>query len=173
MKAASEIAEDKVGELLLCLDRDIQYIQQNLSRLNELRGLVIKRDDASLGKLLESIRAESDNYTANESKRQSLRKELADTFGCDIRQMTLSSLEDRLSEEGRAQVTRTKTKLRLLVKEFKKEHLSTALLLLECSRFNNLLLKSIFDLGKTAMVYYNSDGSAKRHSDTAFVNLQF
>ncbi len=164
---------DKIGELLVVLDKDIEHIQETLSRLNELRSLVIKRDDVSLGKLLESIQAESDSYAANELKRQSIRKELAIAFGCNLEQMTLSRLEDELPEERKAQVTRRKTKLRSLTKELKREHLSVALLLSECARFNNLLLKSVFDLGKTGMVYYNSNGSTKRQTDTAFVNLQF
>jgi len=45
------------------------------------------------------------------------------------------------------------------------------LLLSECARFNNLLLKSIFDLGKTGAVYYNSNGATKQQTDMAFVNL--
>ena len=48
---------DKVDELLAVLDKDIEHIQRSLSRLNELRRLVIKRDDTALGKLLESIQA--------------------------------------------------------------------------------------------------------------------
>ncbi|MHC4455543.1 MAG: hypothetical protein ACYS0I_00390, partial [Planctomycetota bacterium] len=88
-------------ELLVVLDRDIQHIEKNLSRLNELRSLVIKRDEAALRKLLETIKADSDSYASNESKRQSLRKELADAIGCDVHQMTLSVLEDNLSKEKR------------------------------------------------------------------------
>jgi len=55
---------DKVDELLVILDKDTQQIQESLSRLNELRSLVIKRDDAALGKLLERIQYESDSYRA-------------------------------------------------------------------------------------------------------------
>jgi hypothetical protein len=55
MKTAMIEIEDKVDQLLAVLDKDIQHIQDTLSTLNELRGLVIKRDDASLHKLLESI----------------------------------------------------------------------------------------------------------------------
>jgi hypothetical protein len=37
--------EDKVEELLACLGKDAQHIEQSLSQLNQLRTLVIKRDD--------------------------------------------------------------------------------------------------------------------------------
>lgn len=163
----------KIDELLLCLDKDIEHVRESLSLLNELRRLVIKRDDASLGKLLESIQTESDAYKSQELKRQTIRRELALALGCGPEQVTLSTLESVLAEEEKAQVAQRKAELKALIKELRKEHLSTALLLSECARFNRLLLKSILNFGKTGTVYYDSNGSTKQQGDTAFVNLQF
>jgi hypothetical protein len=173
MKATAIEIEDKVDELLAFLDEDSRHIQESLLKLNELRSLVIKRDNTALGKLLESIQTESDSYRSHELKRQSIRKDLANSLGCNLEQMTLSRLEANLPKEKKDQVTLRKTKLKSLINELKKEHLSTTLLLSECARFNNMLLKSIFDLGKTDVVYYDSNGATKRQTDTAFVNLQF
>jgi len=180
IKDGSHFAEElqngntnKIDELLVVLDKDIEHMQESLSRLSELRSLIVKHDDASLGGLLESIQAESDSYAANELKRLSIRKELAIAFDCNLEQMTLSRLEAALPEERKAQVTGRKAKLRSLTEELKKEHLGIALLLAECARFNNLLLKSIFDVEKTGVVYYSSNGSTSQQTDTAFVNLQF
>ena len=173
MKIAEFEIEDKVDELLAVLDKDIEHIQQNISYLNELRSLVIKRDGVALSKLLERIQSETNSYKDHQLKRRSIRKKLASIFDCDFEQMTLSKLETNLPEEKKAQVTIRKTKLKTLVKELKKEHISTALLLSECARFNNLLLKSIFRLGESGTVTYNSSGTTKRQNDTAFVNLRF
>jgi len=173
MKAAPTEIEDKVDELLVVLDRDIRHIQERLSQLNELRSLVIKRDDVALGRLLESIQAKSQSYSENESKRRSIRKELATALGCTFERVTLSRLEAELPEEKKAQITPRKTELGSLIKELKKEHLSTMLLLSECARFNRLLLNSIFDLGRTGMLTYNSNGATSRGADTAFVSLKF
>jgi len=173
MKATAIEIEDKVDELLAALDKDSRHIQESLLKLNELRSLVVKRDDAALSRLLESIQADSDSYRSHELKRQSIQKDLADALGCNLEQMTLSALEASLPEEKKAQVTRMKAKLKSLITELRKEYLSTTLLLSECTRFNNLLLKSIFDLGKSDVVYYNSNGATNRQNDTAFVNLQF
>jgi len=173
MKATAIEIEDKVDELLTFLDEDSRHIQESLLKLNELRSLVIKRDTAALGRLLESIQAESDSYRSHELKRQSIRKDLANALGCNLEQMTLSRLEANLPKEKKEQVILRKTKLKSLINELKKEHLSTTLLLSECARFNNMLLKSIFDLGKTDVVYYDSNGATRRQTDTAFVNLQF
>jgi hypothetical protein len=172
MKSTATEIEDKVDELLACLDKDSRHIQESLSQLNKLRSLVIKRDDAGLGTLLKIIQTESDSYRNHESKRQTIRKELANALGCNTEQMTLSALEASLPKGKKAQVTKKKAKLMSLIEELKKEYLSTTLLLSECTRFNNLLLKSIFDLGKTGTVYYNSNGATKQQTDMAFVNLQ-
>jgi len=173
MKATVIGIEDQVEELLVCLDKDVQHMQDSLQKLNEIRELVIKRDDAALGELLESIQSASDCYRNHELNRKSIRKELAESLGCTIEQMTLSSLEKRLPDAKKGRVIRMKENLRSLSAELKKEYLSTALLLSECARFNNLLLNSIFDLGKTGSVYYNANGATKRQTDMAFVNLQF
>jgi hypothetical protein len=172
MKAAIAPIEDKVDQLLVCLDRDARHMHESLQQLNEMRRLVIKRDEAALGKLLENIQSVSDCYRDHELNRKSIRKELADSLGFDVEQMTLSALESCLPEEKKDRVTQMKTKLRSLSSELKKEYLSTALLLSECARFNNLLLKGIFDLGKAESVHYKSNGKTRRQIDMAFVNLQ-
>ena len=172
MKAARAPIEDKVDQLLVYLDRDARHIQESLQQLNEMRRLVIKRDEAALGKLLENIQGASDCYKDYELNRKSIRKELADRLGCNVEQITLSALESCLPEAKKDRVTQMKAKLRSLTAELKKEYLSTALLLSECARFNNMLLKGIFDLGKTESIHYKSNGETRRHIDTAFVNLQ-
>lgn len=172
MKSAVVSIEDKVDKLLACLDQDVQHMQESLQQLNEMRRLVIKRDEAALGKLLESIQAGAGFYRDHESNRKSIRKELADSLGLSIKEMTLSALRECLPEAKKDQVTQMKAKLRSLSEELKKEYSSTALLLSECARFNNLLLKGIFDLGKTQSVHYNSNGETRRQIDMAFVNLQ-
>lgn len=175
MKAATTrlTVTDRVDELQGVLDKDIQHIQQTLSRLDELRSLVIKRNDASLAKLLDELEVESGSYKINELKRQSIRKELADALDCTPEQMTLSRLEEILPEEKKDQVTEKKAKLKALIKELKKKHLSTTLLLSDCARVNSLLLKGILGIGGTGTVYYNSNGSTKQQTDTTLVNLHF
>jgi hypothetical protein len=164
--------EEKVDDLLACLDKDAQRVQESLSQLTELRTLVIKRDDAALGKLLENIQAGSDRYRTHESQRQSIRTDLAAALGCNIEHITLSSLEKSLSKTKREQVSRMQTRLKSLVQQLRKEYLSTVLLLSECSRLNNMLLKSIFNVGGTGDVYYNANGVSRRQTGLTFVNLQ-
>ncbi|MHC4244418.1 MAG: hypothetical protein ACYSU4_18585, partial [Planctomycetota bacterium] len=139
MKSTATEIENKVDKLLTYLDKDSQHIQESLSQLNKLRSYVIKRDDSGLGNLLKIIQAETSSYRNHESKRQTIRKELANALGCNTEQITLSTLEACLPKGKKDQITKTKAKLMSLIKELKKEHLSTILLLSECARFNNLL----------------------------------
>jgi hypothetical protein len=173
LQQAVRLAPGKIDELLICLDRDIEHMEESLQRLDELRSRVVKRDDAALSKLLEGIQAESDDYAANESRRQCIRKELASALGCGFGQVTLSKLEAVVGTERRAEVAGRKARLKSLVEQVKKEHLSTALLLSECAKFNGRLLRSVLDFVRAGTVTYNCDGSAKRQTEAAFVNLQF
>jgi hypothetical protein len=166
-------AENKIDELLACLDIDIRHIQQTLSRLNELRSLVIKRDDVSLEKLLGQIQAGSDDYRSNESQRLLIREELAKNLGCDIQQITLSKLEMIVSENRKSRLADKKSELRTLTRELNKELSSTAMLLSDCARFNRLLLRSILGSAGTGTTFYGSNGLINQQDDMALVNLEF
>ena len=173
MNAVAPRIEDKIDELLTVLDKDIENLQHTLKYLDELRSLVIKRDDVSLGKLLESIKADSDSFTAHESKRNLIRKELAAALDCEVGQLTLSALEEILPQEKSDQINSRKKSLKSLIEKLKTEHTGTVMLLSDCARFNSLLLRSIFNLGRSETITYSSNGAAKRQNDTTFVNLQF
>jgi hypothetical protein len=149
------------------------HIRQCLDHLNELRSLVIKRDDAALQALLEKIRAEADAYIANELRRQTLRKELAAMLGCEFQQVTLSRLETELPTDTRPRITQRKTQLKALTRQLRKEHAATSLLLSECARFNSMLLKNIFNIGKTQTLAYNCCGKTTLQADTGMMNLRF
>ena len=162
--AAMEI-ENKIDEMLKCLDVDIEHLQINLSRLNELRSLVIKRDDVQLMKLLNDIQMESDSYREHEFKRQMIRRRLANLLGCGIEKVTLSNIAAMLAEEKRNFVNAKKAQIKSLVESFKSEYASTIILVSECSRFNKMLIKNIFEPSKTGSVYYKPNGKVREHRD--------
>ena len=163
----------KVDQLLIVLEGEIQRVRINLTRLNELRAMVVKRDETSLRNLLKLIQSESGGQSGNELKREMLRAELAGIFGCDLRQMTLSRLADGMSGEKRDKVIQARTTLQTLGQKLKREYLSTMMLLSECARFNRTLLSNVLNLGQSGTVTYSSNGSAERRDRTAFMNLQF
>ncbi|OHB75268.1 MAG: hypothetical protein A2Z25_20550 [Planctomycetes bacterium RBG_16_55_9] len=172
MKMTAIHIEEKVDALLTCLDKDVQHLQEGLVQLDELRRWVIKRDDAALGRLLEKLQMKVNDYRRHERDRQSIRQDLATALGCDLGQVTLSALETSLPKARKDQVAEKKNKIKSLIEAFRREHLKTALLLSECVRFNNRLLRSLFDMGKVEDFGYDSNGAARRHANTALVNLQ-
>ncbi len=165
--------ETKVDELLSVLDSDIEQTERSLHRLDELRGLVIKRDDAGMGRLLETIRAESQSGNANEAKRGELQRALAVAVGCRPEQLTLSRLQEELDSPLRAQVAARQEKLRASVEQLKRQYMATAMLLSDCARINGVLLRAVFGRGNEHLVCYDSSGSAARQVETAFVNMCF
>ena len=173
MKAVTIEIENKVDELLIVLSRDVENLQKNLERLNDLRSFVIKRDNNALDKLLNAIRLESTDYSDNESQRCSLRRQLATAFGCSDKQITLTMLESVLQEDRKSQVSRIKTKIRTLAQELRKEYLSTSMLLSECAKFNSQLLNSILEMANAGAGTYGSKGFTERRTDTAFMDMQF
>ena len=166
--------EKKVDKLLECLEVDIQQIKQNISYLNEMRSLIIKRDDIALSKLLEAIQETSEIYKDKEKERQSIRRELADFLGCSLEQVTLSKVEENLSEISKNKVIEIRENLRLFIEELRREYSSTVMLVSECARFNKILLKSIFDLSKTGTCSYDARGATRRQGgEAAVMNVKF
>jgi polyhydroxyalkanoate synthesis regulator protein len=157
--------EELVDEMLECLDIDIEHIKQNLSRLNELRSLVIKRDDDGLRKIFDSIHTNSESYNEHEMTRHVVRKKIADFLGCNISQVTLSILETKLDVNKKNQVKIKKEQLKSLVEIFKREYANTIVLVSECARFNRLMIKNIFNYGKAATVVYDAKGTINKQKD--------
>lgn len=173
MKTVVLDIEEKVDELLGCLEGDIEHMEDSLLTLDELRGFVIKQDKSALGKLLDKARNASTKYRIHERKRQKVRSELAKLLDCRGKDVTLSKLETVVSEEKKAFVVQTKIKLNTLTRKFLKEYSNTAMLLAECTRFNRLILKSIFNFGNADAVVYDADGTAKEQNQRAFMDMQF
>ena len=160
MTATAISLEGMVEKLLTVLDEDIGHLENTISTFNELRSLVIKRDDTGLAKLFEDVEAKVTSHAANESRRQSIRRELADVLGYkSAEEVTLSRLEAVLPAETTAQVVDRRTKLQSLVSELRKEYSATVLLMADCGRFNRLLLESIFALNRTGTITYEADGT--------------
>jgi hypothetical protein len=164
--------EDKVRELLDVLEKDIGHIEQNLSRLSELRAFVVKRDNDSLEKLLDRVRTDVQEYEANEMNRRFVREQLADILGCDYKQVTLSRLERIVSKDSRAVIAQCKSRLSTLVRQLGAEHKSTMMLISDLSRFNRVLLNSMFDKSRIGDMTYNAGGAAQQQSDAAFLSFQ-
>lgn len=165
--------EECIRQLLDVLDNDIEYIEENIARLNELRSLVIKQDIDALNRLLANIRTGSKTHENNEFRRQAIRKKLAALCNCPMEEITLTRIEAQLSNNHKTGIAQRKSKLQAITGVLKREYAGTQTLLADCARFNRLLLKSIFEIGQTDNLTYKQTGTAQRQTDTVFMNVQF
>ncbi len=165
--------EELMDQLLAVLDVDIQHLEDSIALLDRLRELVIKQDNESLGQLLNTIQSKTTVYRNNELKRQALRRELALLLGCDMATATLSRLEAELTGPRKVEISSRKTTLRTLANRLKTEFAGTQRLLADCTRFNRMLLKSIFQMARPETATYTAAGAAKRQADNVFINVQY
>jgi hypothetical protein len=162
----------KIEDLLVVLRRDIEHLERTLGCLNELRCFVIKRDEKGLARLLEDVRAESQDYQANEQRRNLIRQELSVLLGCKTGELTLSVLTRRFGGAAKAALAESQQKLKMLVGRLQKEYVSTVSLLSDCARINSTLLKIMFNRGRSSLVCYDSAGMTERESGAAFMNMR-
>jgi flagellar biosynthesis/type III secretory pathway chaperone len=169
----------RMAALLDVLDEDIRHLEYTLARLDTLRALLIKKEDAALQRLLEEVRRRAEIYQANEQKRQQLRRDLAADLECPPGEVTLSRLAAELSgstrlEGGRhygAAVAERQTRLRSLAARLKREYTLTVVLVRDCVRFNHSLL-DIF-LGSSGRgTTYSPTGAARSAPGAALMNMK-
>ncbi len=172
MNGHTMVLSQNVEYMLHVLERDIVHIEQTLSYLNDLRGLVIKRDEQNLGRLLEEIRNEAQEYSANEHHRRMIREQLARLFGCKTGELTLSVLRTRIDEPAKSAIAERQDRLRALTQRLQREYMTTAALLSDCARINSRLLKIVFDRSRTGPVCYDSQGTTARESDATFMSMR-
>jgi hypothetical protein len=172
MSTATTELQEKVNELLAVLQKDLEYIERNIVELDELRALVIKRDDSGLSKLLEQIRSRSQEYEANQKLREELRRQIAEILDWSVGEVRLGRLLQQVSAEQKVNVRQIRERLGSMISRLQKEHTSTVMLLSDLSRFNSILLDTILETGQVCGVTYNARGGAKRNGDIAFMNLQ-
>jgi flagellar biosynthesis/type III secretory pathway chaperone len=162
-----------MAALLDVLDEDVRHLESTLSRLNALRSLLIKREDAALQKLLEEVRGQADAYQANERKREQLRQDLAADLNCTARELTLSKLAGALAGHavGLALVER-QVRLRSLTAQLKREYMQTVLLVRDCIRFNRALLHVFLGSGGRGTTY-GATGAAQQEINGTLMSMTF
>jgi flagellar biosynthesis/type III secretory pathway chaperone len=177
----SPTMENGVAALLEVLEADARHLESALSRLDLLRSLLIRRDNAALERLLAEIHQQADAYRAIEQKRQQLRKDLALDLGCTEGELTLSRLRKELTAATcsaaqrrlAAAVADRQARLRSLAAQVRREHSLTALLLRQAARFNQSLLRIFLGSAGRGCATYSPTGTAQHDVGVALMSIQF
>jgi hypothetical protein len=168
----SPTTEARVAALLDVLDEDIRHLESTISRLDTLRSLLIKRDNAALEKLLEDIRRQADAHGANERKRQQLRRDLAVDLGCAEGDLTLSMLQGKLTGAAGAAVADRQVRLQSLAAQLRREYTLTVLLLRDCTRFNRSLLRAFLGSAGRGGTTYSPAGVEQHPTGAALMSME-
>ncbi len=165
--------QTRVTVLLDVLDEDIRHVETTLVKLDTLRGLLIKRDDGALERLLEDIHKRGEEYAATERRRQDLRRDLATDLGWKEGDVTMTNLLTQVAGHLRSALAERQTRLKVLIARLKREHALTALLISDCGRFNRSLLQVFLGPFGKAGATYSPTGAAQRPAGMALLNMQF
>lgn len=165
--------EEEVAALLDVLDVDIRHIEISLSRLDTLRTLLIKRDDASLERLLDEIRKEADAYATNERRRESLRRAIGTRLGRNGADLTLSEVQTLVEGPSRNALQDRQARLKSLTAQLRREYTLTAMLLSDCARFNRSLMQAFFGPGSQGGITYSPSGVTRQQGNTTLMSMQF
>ncbi len=171
MRSMDNKLENLVEELLGVLDADIGHVGVMLERMDQLRTAVIKRDETFLRDLLEAIHGESQVHEAIESGRDDICRRLAKIMGCGEKQVNLSLLCENLEPAIRRSVAEKQSELKPLVEKLKREQVLTSMLLKECARLNNMMLRGIFTNSDSGITY-NCRGDASWQGHRELVNCR-
>jgi hypothetical protein len=170
---ASPRVEESIRSLLAVLDGDIAHVRTVLQRLDQLRSLLVKRDNTGLEKLLTELTSEAETYVANERKRQDLRQELAGEMQCGLEQVTLSRLVSSVPEAQRSELAERQKTLKSLTSRLKREHELTRLLIGDCARLNRLLLQVFCRQNGRGKMNYGVTGAVARPPEAVLMSLHF
>jgi hypothetical protein len=165
--------EAVASEMLNVLDDDAANLRATREMLNQLRGGVIKHDDAGLESLLAGMQSQQQAFRDVASRRQKIRDKAANLLTIPAPQVNLTALMTRLDEPLRNELGVRKRELEELIASVRAEYISTVTFVAECSRFNNMLLNGILSGTLKGARTYSPSGRAQMGGRSGLVNMRF
>jgi hypothetical protein len=171
MIMSGTISPEAVKELLTAMDSEIALLEERHSQFQQLYQAIIQRDD----RRMESIFAQMTQIEARQEQTdriiQLLRRRLAAELPCGAEEFRLSLLAAELGDDDRHELEGRRERIMALVKEVRREHLRTSMLLAECARINRLLLGELFP-GQESCVTYGAGGSDVWKGSSALLDTE-
>jgi hypothetical protein len=101
---------------------------------------------------------------------QTLRETLAGAFGLNAKGFKLAWLIDQLPHPLALALSRSRQKVTEKVKEFRRQHIQTTILLTECSRITGMMLDSLTPSG--SVVTYDAGGSDRWRAEAGLLDME-
>ncbi len=169
----SSTFDAKVDALLAVLDDDLRYTESTVGQLDTLRTLLIKRDEKALEQLLRDLQELGRARETLEQRRQTARRNLSGELNVDAEDLTLTVLRKALSGPRQAAVAQRQTQLKAQVARLRREYRLTQILLLDCARFNQSLMRVFFGAAGSRQTTYGATGAVRHRTDMAMVDLHY
>ena len=160
-----------VDALLPILDEEIALLTRRRAQLESLSVLLVERDDEATGRLLDEMEQTETLQADTDRKLQALRSALAGALGCGAGDVRLARLVGELPAGLRSAVDFRRQQIILLVDAFRRQHLCTAMQLVECIRVNRMLLEGLFGEGRSVTTY-DMHGTAARALGSGLVDAE-
>ncbi len=146
--------ESLIDELVAILDEEIDLLEQKRSQLADLSEALVSADDEATETLLKQIEQTEYTQTRVDIRLRDVRKALAGVFGYDdARALRLSVLVSELPDTQASAVDDRRGRLARQVGKLRRQHLQTAMLLVECSKVNRMMMECLLPAGETVTTY--------------------
>ena len=162
--------EPLVEDLLIVLDKETELLELKRSQLAGLSGLLLRNDNEAVETLLEQIEQTETAQVLMARKLRTLRENLAGAFGLNANGFKLAWLIDQLPHAQALALSHRRRKVSEKVKEFRKQHMQTTILLTECSRITGMMLDSLTPSG--SVVTYDAGGSDRWRVETGLLDME-
>jgi hypothetical protein len=156
---------------LAFLDEQERLLGQTLERLNALRAAVIRRDEETLGTLLEQTRCDADRHRTVTLEQRALEQRLVEAIDGLSLPITLSRLCAALHGPTRTLFEQKQRALREIAHRVQLEYASTELLLRQCARCNRQLLDAIVGRSSRTLTY-DAQGQSRREAHRGLVSVK-
>jgi len=142
-----------IEQLLRIMDEEIALLDVRRRQMGLLAEAILDSDDDAMEKLLSQIEHAQQQQSAVDLRLSAIRNTIALALKMATDQMRLSWLIKQLPPQEAVEIEYRRQQIILLVSKFRRQHMTTAILLVESARINRMMLESIFPQGETVETY--------------------
>lgn len=160
-----------VDELTTVLDQEIELLELKRLQMANLYAAIVERDDAVMETLLEQMEHAQRHQEAVDARMAAIRAIMAKSMGAAPATVRLAMLVEMLPAEMSAAIAVRREKIVDLADRLRKQHMSTSLLLRECSRINRMMLEALLS-GPAALTTYGTGGKTEWRSREGLLDTE-
>jgi flagellar biosynthesis/type III secretory pathway chaperone len=152
MRAATAGLTDLLEQLAKVLDEEQSLLERRLLELQSLSESIVKRDEEWMAQLMEQIEQTQRRQEQVDAQLRLLRARLGVLLGCGP-EVRMSDLAIHVEGPQWAAIQSRRERIIDTMRDVRRQHLQTSMLLLEASRINRMLMDSMLPSSPSVMTY--------------------